>query len=203
VIDPDGVEITGYIFGDNSFELFVNGQFVARDSIAFTPFNASVVRFKAKYPITYAVKLVDWESHLGLGMEYDRYNVGDGGFIAAFSDGTVTGADWKAQSFYIAPLDSPDCVRGHDATSCPVRPDCADTNPELCQALHFAVPAGWAAPGFNDTNWPSATLWTADQVTNAPAYRNYTQRFGTANFIWTSSLKLDNLVLVRKTITGP
>ena len=34
VIDKDGVEITGFIHADNYFELYVNGQFVARDSIA-------------------------------------------------------------------------------------------------------------------------------------------------------------------------
>ena len=27
VIDPDGVEITGYIFADNYYELWVNGKF--------------------------------------------------------------------------------------------------------------------------------------------------------------------------------
>lgn len=55
-----------------NYELFVNGTFVARDAIAFTPFDSSVVRFKARYPITYAVKLVDWEGHIGVGLEYAR-----------------------------------------------------------------------------------------------------------------------------------
>ena len=110
VIDPDGATITGWLFADNYFELFVNGQFVARDSVGFTPFNSAAVRFQASYPITYAVRLVDGETHLGLGMEYDYYNVGDGGFIAHFSDGAVTNAEWKCETVYIAPLDDPVCV---------------------------------------------------------------------------------------------
>ena len=35
-------------------------------------------------------------------------HAGDGGFIAAFSDGTVTGDRWRAQSFYVAPLPARD-----------------------------------------------------------------------------------------------
>lgn len=203
VIDEDGVEITGYIFADNYFELYVNGQFVARDSIAFTPFNASVVRFKASYPLTYALKLVDWETHLGLGMEYDEYKVGDGGFIAQFSDGTVTNANWKVQPFYLAPLDDPSCVSGRDSSACPTRPACADRNPESCQALHYPVPDNWMMPDFDDSNWPAATLWRAEDVTNQPAYTNYTDRFSAASFIWSRNLLLDNLVLGRVTVNAP
>ena len=85
VIDSDGEEVTGYLFGDNYYELYVNGTIVARDPVGFVPFNSGVGRFKASRPITYAVKLVDWGTHLGVGMEYDRWNVADGGFIARFS----------------------------------------------------------------------------------------------------------------------
>jgi hypothetical protein len=71
------------------------------------------VRFKAKRPYTYALKAVDWEERLGVGMETNRgtdCHAGDGGLIARFSDGTVTDSTWKAQSFYIAPLAQPDDV---------------------------------------------------------------------------------------------
>ena len=90
VVDPDGVEITAFIHADNYFELYVNGAFVCRDPIAFTPFNSTACRFRAKYPVTYALRGVDWEEHLGVGLEYDRMNVGDAGITARFSDGTVT-----------------------------------------------------------------------------------------------------------------
>ena len=110
MIDPDGEEVTGYLFGDNYYEIHVNGAIVARDPVGFVPFNSGVVRFKAKRPLTYAVKLVDWGTHLGVGMEYDRWNVGDGGFIARFSDGTETGAEWKCRAYYISPLQDRSCV---------------------------------------------------------------------------------------------
>lgn len=208
VIDKDGVEITGYIFGDNYFELYVNGQFVARDSLTMTPFNSSVVRFRARYPITYAVKAVDWETRYGLGMEYMPFNIGDGGFIAYFSDGNRTSADWRAETFYIAPLDDPGCVRttnGRDSSFCSqaVRPPCALKEPATCKALHFPVPDDWTSPRFNDASWPRATVWRPIEVTNQQAYTGYTKLFGDAEFIWTPNIRLDNLVLARYTATGP
>jgi len=212
VIDPDGEEITGYIFADNYYELWVNGTFIARDSLGMTPFNSTVVRFKAKYPITYAVKAVDWDTHPGLGMEYDGYNVGDGGFIAKFSDGTVTGSDWKVETFYIAPLDDPSCVKvdnGRDSTGCPAekrgrtQPPCRLDGPQTCKALLFEIPEGWTKPGFDDTAWADASLYTAAQVTRTPGYARYADLFEPARFIWTRNLLLDNLVLARFTVDAP
>ena len=209
VIDEDGVEITGYIHADNYFELYVNGRFVARDSIPMTPFNSSVVRFRARYPMTYAIMGVDWETHEGLGLEYGTYNVGDAGFIAYFSDGNGTHADWRAETFYVAPLDNPSCVRvtptGRDSTFClqGVRAECAQKDPSTCKALHFPIPPDWTSQRFNDSSWPAAILWPPEAVTNQAAYVNYTKLFGNAEFIWTRNLRLDNLVLARYTAKGP
>ena len=90
VIDAGGEEVfTGYIFPDNYFELYINGVLIAVDPVVFTPFNSNVVRFKAKRPLTIAVKMVDWEETLGLGMEDNRgtkFHAGDGGFVAHFQD---------------------------------------------------------------------------------------------------------------------
>ena len=61
--------------------------------------------------MTYAIMGVDWETHQGVGTGIQRYNVGDAGLIAYFSDGNGTHADWRADTFYIAPLDDPGCVR--------------------------------------------------------------------------------------------
>jgi hypothetical protein len=209
VVDPDGVEITGYIFADNYYELWVNGKFVARDRLAMTPFNSTVVRFRAKYPMTYAFKAIDWETKVGLGMEYQSFNIGDGGMIAYFSDGNGTHADWRAETFYVAPLDDPECVRttpsGRDSTFCSqaVRPACAQRDPLTCQSLHFDVPAQWNAPGFDARAWPNAITWRPIEVTNAAGYVNYRQMFGDADFIWTRNIRLDNLVLARFTANGP
>ena len=198
VIDPDGEEVTGYLFGDNYYEIHVNGAIVARDPVGFVPFNSGVVRFKAKRPLTYAVKLVDWGTHLGVGMEYDRWNVGDGGFIARFSDGTETGAEWKCRAYYISPLQDRSCVGpGPDSSACPERPPCVDRDPASCRALHFPVPEHWASPGFDDSAWHQASTYPASAVTNQRAYRDYTDKFGSAHFIWSHNLDQDNLVLCR------
>ena len=209
VVDEDGVEITGYIFADNYFELWVNGRFIARDSIPMTPFNSSVVRFKARYPMTVAIMAVDWETHVGLGLEYPTYNVGDGGFIAYFSDGNGTSGQWRAETFTIAPLDDPGCVRvtasGRDSSACGPngRPKCAQQDPNTCRALRFPLPADWTSGRFDDRSWPTAVVWPASAVTNQRGYTDYARMFGDAEFIWTRNLLLDNLVLARYTATGP
>jgi hypothetical protein len=210
-IDPDGEVITGYIVADNYFELYVNGKLVAVDAIPYTPFNSVIVKFKAKRPITYAFKLVDWDEHLGLGMELfggNPWHPGDGGLIARFSDGTVTDSSWKAQSFYIAPLNTPNEVveRGnvHDTTALGrVHPVAKKPNCQVqCYAVHYSVPANWAAPSFDDSKWPRAYEYTDVDigVTNLPAYTRYPELFEGARWIWTVNLVFDNLVIARKTV---
>ncbi len=200
-IDASGDEITGYVFGDNYYELYVNGTIVARDPVGFIPFNSGVVRFRAKRPLTFAVKLVDWGTHLGVGMEYDRWNVGDGGFIARFSDGTETGSDWKCRAYYISPLEDRSCVQpGPDTSDCPERPPCVGRDPASCRALHYPVPDDWALPGFDDSEWHSASTYPASAVTNQRAYWDYAENFGKAEFIWSHNLDQDNLVLCRATM---
>jgi hypothetical protein len=208
-IDPDGEVITGYLIADNYFELYVNGKLVGVDAIPFTPFNSAIVRFKAKRPITYAVKLVDWEENLGLGTERGRspFHPGDGGFIARFSDGTQTDSSWKAQSFYISPLQSPDEVveKGnvHDTPTLkrtyPEAPDNAACG-ESCFAVHYPQPKDWNAKNFDDKNWPSAFEFTLGQMgaERLKAYTNVRDAFGDAKVIWSNNLVFDNVVLVRK-----
>ncbi len=214
-VDQGGEVITGYLFADNYFELYVNGKLVAVDATPFTPFNSSVVRFRAKRPVTYAIKAVDWEENVGLGTESggaaSPHHPGDAGLMASFSDGTVTDASWKAQSFYIAPLDSPDRVveRGniHDSSSVggrtyPSVPGNAACG-ENCYAVRYPVPADWASPRFNDAGWPNAFTYTEAEVgASQPAFRNFRDQLtaGGAGFIWSNSLVLDNLVLARKTV---
>ncbi len=207
VIDPDGVVITAYLHADNYFELYVNGVFIGRDPIPFTPFNSNIVRFKVKYPITYAIKCADWEEHLGVGMEYDTYNVGDAGFIAYFSDGTKTDETWKSQVFYIAPLDDPSCVVEtadgvRNSLNCSKKPACSSNkNPSGCYALHYPIPDGWSLKTFDDSKWPSASIFTEAQFGPKEAYTNYRSLFRDAKFIWSSNLDLDNFVILRKTVT--
>jgi Protein of unknown function (DUF1566)/YHYH protein/Abnormal spindle-like microcephaly-assoc'd, ASPM-SPD-2-Hydin/Viral BACON domain len=209
VIDADGEVITGYIFADNYFELYVNGTLVAVDPVPYTPFNSCVVKFKAKRPITYAIKLVDWEENLGLGTELngaDSYHPGDGGLMASFSDGTVTNGNWKAQTFNIAPLDNPalvtDLANGSRDSS---TVSATHALTETAYALHYAVPLDWFSKTFTDSVWPAATTYSEATVgvDNKPAYTNFPAQFSNsgAQFIWSSNLILDNEVIVR--YTGP
>lgn len=208
VIDAQGEVITGYLFSDNYFELYINGILVGVDAIPFTPFNSSVVKFKVSKPYTIAIKLVDWEENLGLGSEIQSasslYHPGDGGFIAQFSDGTVTDASWKAQTYYIAPIEDLKAIKelsnGIRSTSTATVTPACNAN---CYGVHYEIPNNWQSVNFNDSLWPNASLYTAAQVTNQPAYTNFASTaWSKASFIWSSNLILDNVVLTRKTVNA-
>lgn len=210
-VDADGEVITGFIVADNYFELYVNGKPVAVDNTPYTPFNSAIVKFRAKRPITYAFKLVDWEENLGLGTELmrgDAWYPGDGGLIAKFSDGTVTDGSWKAQSFYIGPLNSADEViekpgNLHDTGALgrvhphAKIPRCQDR----CFAVHYPYPANWQGKRFDDSKWPGAFEYTDEEVgvTNLPAYTRYPELLKGARWIWSGNLVFDNAVIARKT----
>lgn len=204
-IDIAGDTITGFLFADNYFELYINGVLVGVDPVPFTPFNSSVVRFKVSRPYTIACKLVDWEENLGLGSEKqtgNNYHPGDGGFIAQFSDGTKTDSTWKTQSFYIAPIqnlsDVVELPNGiHSTANATITPTCNNN----CYGVHYVIPNNWEATSFDDSSWPNAKIYSAAQVTNQPAYTNFAKTaWGNANFIWSSNLILDNVVLTRKRV---
>lgn len=203
-IDEDGKEITGYLFADNYFELYINGQLVGVDAVPFTPFNSSVVKFKVKKPYQIAVKLVDWEENLGIGSERGRggnYSAGDGGFIASFSDGTVTGADWSAQTFYTSPVIDLSCLSEdgslRTSSSCEVDSNSGEND----YGVHWAIPTDWASESFDSSAWPTASTYTEETigVSNKDGYMNFIEKFSGAGaeFIWSSNVVLDNLVLVR------
>ena len=217
-VDPDGEVITGFIVADNYYEMYVNGKLVSVDNTPYTPFNSSMVKFKVKRPYTLAFLVVDWDEHLGMGMEVfpvpitektSKYYPGDGGLIAKFSDGTMTDATWKAQTFYIAPLMSPNEVveRGnvHDTPNLGGRthPFTRRASCEAkCYAVHYPIPANWQSPRFNDMHWPRAWEFTDQEigVNNLPGYTRYPELFSGARWIWTQNLVLDNVVIARKVV---
>lgn len=205
VVDADGEEITGYIFADNYFELYINGQLVAVDTVPFTPFNSSIVKFKVKKPYTIAVKVIDWEENLGLGTEDNRgkaFHPGDGGFIASFSDGTVTNSDWQAQTFYTAPIYDLSCLSEVDgkrlSETCTTE---GTDNGENAYAAHWETPSDWMKQGFDSSSWPQATQYSEDEigVDNKKSYMNFIEKFSGAgaSFIWSTNVVLDNEVLLR------
>jgi len=204
-VDADGDVITGYIFADNYFELYINGVMVGVDSVPFTQFNSSVVKFKVKKPYSIAVRVIDWEENLGLGTESNRgsdYHPGDGGFIASFSDGTITNADWQAQTYYTAPVYDLACLKEsgqlRQSSACTTK---GQDNGLSAYAIHWKTPNNWQAESFDSSNWPAATTYTESVigVDNKNAYMNFREKFAGAGaeFIWSTNVVLDNQVLLR------
>jgi len=207
-VDSDGEIITGFIFADNYFELYINGKLIAVDPVPFTPFNSNSVKFKVKTPYTIAVKLIDWEENLGLGSENNRgkdFHPGDGGFIASFSDGTVTNNKWKAQTFYTAPISYLSCLSeiGEKRISSNCNIDSVDDGAAF-YGIHWEIPANSFDVNFNDSQWPNATTYTEEVigVNNKKAYMNFIEKFSGAGaeFIWSTNVVLDNEVIVRYTV---
>ena len=203
-IDKDGEVITGYIFADNYFELFINGKLVGVDAVPFTPFNSNIVKFKVKKPYDIAIKAVDWEENSGLGSERNRgkkYHPGDGGLIASFSDGTITNSHWKAQTFYTSPIYDLSCVKevGNER----ITKDCSTSGSNEyveTYSLHWDIPLSWES-NEEYLSWPKSLQYTEDEigVDNKKAYMNFQEQFSGsgASFIWSSNVVLDNLVLFR------
>ena len=215
LIDAGGTEpFTAFVFADNYFELYVNGTLVGVDAVPFTPFNSSVLRFRAKRPFTLAVMGVDWEENVGLGTERNRgvdHHPGDAGLIAVIKDDkgrtvAVTDKSWRAQTFYTAPLHDRSCLdlKGPVRDSSRCSTESVDDGSGF-SAAHWPVPQNWMAPDFDDSIWPAATEFSNATVgVNKSSYLNFRAVFddpaADAQFIWSSNLVLDNLVLMRGTV---
>lgn len=184
------------VWADNWFALFVNGELVGQDSVPITTersFNAETVTFTATYPLLVAMITKDYKE-TDSGLEYigtPRQQLGDGGFIAQFTNtdtGRVvaaTGPDWRGLIIHRAPL-NPGCVTSAQP----------DTD---CRSEITAEPPTRTAAGFDDTAWPTATVYTAAEVGAKDGYD--TVRWdAAASLIWTSDLKIDNTILWRHVI---
>jgi hypothetical protein len=212
-VDADGDLYTAYIFGDNYFEMYVNGIPVGKDPVPYTDFNSCIVRFKAKKPFTVAVKCVDWEENLGLGTENQGSSsnyIGDGGFVMLLKNDSGTIVDitdntWKAQTYYISPISDLACLT--ESGNARLSTNCnSSAGASNSYGIHWEVPANWFNTTFDDSNWLAATTFSNATVgvDNKSSYTNFTDVFDNASkdaaFIWSSNIKLDNLVLLRKKI---
>ncbi len=216
MLDAGGSEeFVMYLFADNYFELYVNGELLAVDPVPFTPLNSSVVRFKADRPLTIAVMAVDWEQNLGLGSENSgglAFNPGHGGFVAHLQDSlkntvAITNGRWRAQTFYTSPLKNRNCLVAsrqiRRSTPCDQR---GENYAAGFSGAHWDLPDDWMTPAFDDSIWPSASTYSNRKmgIENKKAYTNFRDVFDTegadADFIWSTNLVLDNLVILRTTI---
>lgn len=214
-IDSTGEVITAFVFADNYFEMYINGVPVGKDNVPYTQFNSNIIRFRVNRPFTVAMLLVDWEEHLGLGSEVSngfQYHNGDGGMVAVFKDASnaiisITDSDWKAQTFYTAPITDLTCPTENGTQRISSACSTQDSNNGIAfYGLHWNRPANWMNAGFDDSTWPAATTYTNATigVNNKPAYTNFTNIFDDPShdgqFIWSTNVILDNEVIVRHTV---
>lgn len=167
------------IYADNSFMLWINGELVAVDSIAFVPHNAISVDILPEYPMTIAVMAKDFSDEK-TGLEWNNTQIGDGGFVMKLGDSIVTNGEWKAKKVFWGPLDG---------------------NMQDPKVVRIAMPEGWNQPDFDDTEWGAAKVFTVQQVRPQQPYRDYD--FEGAEFIWTEDLELDNTILFRYRVESP
>ncbi|MFO0954685.1 MAG: hypothetical protein U0835_26675 [Isosphaeraceae bacterium] len=171
--------IRANVYADNWFMLYVNGELVAVDSIRFIPHNVISVDLLPKYPMTIAVMARD-NADPKTGMEYANTNIGDGGFILKFGDGTVTNGRWKAKAFSRGPI-------GRDTK-----------NPRV---ENTPIPEDWFAVDFDDRDWPRAREYSEEDV--VPKQPFYDHDFAGAKFIWSDDVDLDNTVIFRHVVPSP
>ena len=138
--------------------LWVNGEKVASDPIAFTPHQAVRVAFEwdGISDLNYAIQCEDFASESGY--EYigsNRPQLGDGALIAEFDDGlgsrTVAGS-WKV---YTAT---------HGPTDASLSAGCSAANLGVCVVEDRGIPEGWTEPDFDDHSWKYATRYTAAEA---------------------------------------
>ena len=167
------------VYADNSFKLWINGELVAVDSISFVPHNVVSVDILPAYPMTIAVMAID-NADPKTGMEYANTNIGDGGFILKFGDGTVTSADWKAMRVSWGPVGG-------------------DTKKPRVESV--PIPEGWTEAGFDDSKWARAKEYSEETV--GPKEPFFEHDFKGAKFIWSDDVLLDNVVLFRHVVKSP
>lgn len=186
------------IWVDNWFALYINGKKVGEDSVPITTersFNSEKIKFTATYPFTVGLMVRDFTENSS-GLEYigkPNQQIGDGGAIAQIRDLSTnkiiaaTDTSWKTLVINKAPL-NPECV--------------SSANPIVdCKYQNINTPSSWSTNSFKDTAWKSATSYTKEEVGVKDGYFDISWS-NTAGLIWSSDLKLDNTVLIRKTFSA-
>ena len=190
------VSFQAEVWADNWFALYINGKKVGEDSTPITTeksFNSEKIKFSATYPLTIGVIAKDFTENAS-GLEYigkPNQQIGDAGIIFQIREvvsGKViafSGRDWKVLTVNKAPLNS----------------ECVTSNSPLvdCKYLNTSIPATWTSPTFRDISWKNATEYSKEEVGVKNGYFDYTWTPG-ATLVWSSDLKLDNTILLRKVV---
>ena len=187
------------VWVDNWFALYINGKKVGEDSVPITTtksFNSQKVKFTASYPFTVGILAKDYTENSS-GLEYigqQNQQIGDAGVVLQIRDlasgkiVSTTDKSWKTLLINKAPLNA-ECV--------------TSKNPiQDCKFANTAIPAKWATNTFKDSKWKNAIEFTEKEVGVKDGYFDIDWS-SSSKLIWTSDLKLDNSILVRKTVASP
>ena len=195
---PKSSTFQAEVWVDNWFALYINGKKVGEDSVPITTtksFNSEKIKFTASYPFTIGVIAKDYTENSS-GLEYigqPKQQIGDAGIVLQIRDLTsgkivsTTDKSWKTLLVNKAPLNA-ECVTSKN----PIQ-DCKYTN--------TAIPDNWATNTFKDSQWESATEFTEKEVGVKEGYFDIVWS-PSSKLIWTSNLKLDNTILIRKAVTS-
>ncbi|CAM9786130.1 unnamed protein product, partial [Ascophyllum nodosum] len=96
--------IEAYIYADNFFDLFLNGELVSSDTrlLPHTAFQSTLKLLPGENII--AVYLRD-NADNSTGLEYGDRCVGDGGFrFRALDDSLVSSGEWKCRTVFYGPI---------------------------------------------------------------------------------------------------
>jgi phosphatidylethanolamine-binding protein (PEBP) family uncharacterized protein len=195
---PKGTTFQAEVWVDNWFALYINGKKIGEDSVPITTtksFNSEKIKFTATYPFTVGIIAKDYTENSS-GLEYigqPKQQIGDAGFVMQIRDLTsgkivlATDKSWKTLLVNKAPLNA-ECV--------------TSKNPiQDCKFANTAMPANWATSTFKDSQWKSATEFTEKEVGVKEGYLDISWS-PSSKLIWTSNLKLDNTILIRKIVTS-
>lgn len=187
-------EFSADVWADNWFEMRINGDLVAEDSVPITTersFNAESFTFEATRPFVIGLVAKDFIEN-DTGLEYigsRRQQMGDGGVILQIRDAAgdlvaVSNADWSCTVIHTAPLDK----------SCEGESD-PQPGAGPCGFEKTEEPAGWDTLTFDDS-WPAATLYSSGDVSPKGGYDQINWP-DSAAFIWGPDLEQSNTVLCR------
>ena len=194
------VSFQAEVWADNWFALYINGKKVGEDSVPITTeksFNSEKIKFTASYPLTIGVIAKDFTENAS-GLEYigkPNQQIGDAGIILQIrevaSDRIVaqTSRDWRVLTVNTAPL-NPECVTSNNPTV-------------ECKSSNTIIPTTWASSSYKDSSWKFATEFSKETVGVKEGYFDFAWA-PTATLVWSSDLKLDNVILLRKIVkTAP
>lgn len=187
------------VWSDNWFAFSLGETAIAEDSVPITTersFNKEVFNFDGQYPLVLNFIIKDYKAD-DTGLEYlgtTKQQMGDGAFIAQIKDTTsgkviaVSSTAWKCLVIHRAPLD----------VSC----EKSATPQTNCKSQITAEPATWKGAAFDTSGWPAAVEYSASAVGVKDGY-NEVAWDASAKIIWSASLKQDNTLLCKTTISQP